>query len=146
MCKKTYIECSASMCRVNSYKTENFDYYNALSLATELRCLNCTYLWLLDRWANHLLGPPVIDAKAGAVSQRSCVPPSRMSMVAGRTSRSFRYTLLYGGELADGVDHHVVHARGKAGIGEGYDTGGRQHYLETLCGAGPQAGILDCLA
>ena len=74
MCKKTYIECSALMCRVNSYKTEKFDYYNA--------------------------------------------PPSRMSMVAGRTSRSFRYTLLDGGELADGVDHHVVHARGEAGVGE----------------------------
>ena len=28
-----YIECSALMCRVNSYKTEKFDYYNALSLA-----------------------------------------------------------------------------------------------------------------
>ena len=33
MCKKTYIECSALMCRVNSYKTKKFDYYNALSLA-----------------------------------------------------------------------------------------------------------------
>ena len=42
---------------------------------TELWCLNCTCLWLHDRRANHLLGPPVIDAKAGAVS------------------RSFRYTL-----------------------------------------------------
>ena len=57
------------MCRVNSYKTEKFDYYDALSLADELRCLNCTYLWLHDRWSNHLLGPPVIDAKAGAVSR-----------------------------------------------------------------------------
>ena len=47
-----------------------------------------------------------------------------MSMVAGRTSRSFRYTLLDGGELADGVDHHVVHARGEAGVGEGYDACG----------------------
>lgn len=35
MCKKTYIECSALMCRVNSYKTEKFDYYNAPSLAHE---------------------------------------------------------------------------------------------------------------
>ena len=26
-----YIECSALMCRANSYKTEKFDYYNALS-------------------------------------------------------------------------------------------------------------------
>ena len=32
-CVKTYIESSALMCRVNSYKTEKFDYYNALSLA-----------------------------------------------------------------------------------------------------------------
>ena len=63
-----------------------------------------------------------------------------MSMVAGRTSRNFRYTLLDGGELADGVDHHVVHARGKAGVGMGYDACGRQHRLETLHGAGPQAG------
>ena len=38
------------------------------SSRTELRCLNCTCLWLHDRRANHLLGPPVIDAKAGAVS------------------------------------------------------------------------------
>ena len=29
--------------------------------------------------------------------------------------------LLDGGELADGVDHHVVHARGEAGVGEGDD-------------------------
>ena len=60
---------------------------------TELRCLNCTYLWLYDRWATHLLGPPIIHAKAGAVSQWSCVPPSPMSVVAGRTRRRFRYTL-----------------------------------------------------
>ena len=57
------------MCCVNSYKTEKFDYYNASPSRTELRCLNCTCLWLHDRWSNHLLGPPVIDAKAGAVSQ-----------------------------------------------------------------------------
>ena len=44
--------------------------------------------------------------------------------------------LLDGGELADGVDHHVVHARGEAGVGEGYDACGRQHRLETLHGAG----------
>ena len=69
-----------------------------------------------------------------------------MSVVAGRTSRSFRYTLLDGGELADGVDDHVIHARGEAAVGEGYDAGGRQHYLETLHGAGPQAGALDDLA
>ena len=52
--------------------------------------LNRTCRWLHDRWATDLLGPPVIDAKAGAVSQWSCVPPSPMSMVAGRTRRSFR--------------------------------------------------------
>ena len=74
------------MCRVNSYKTEKFDYYDALSLADELPCLNCTCLWLHDRWANHLLGPPVIDAKAGAVS------------------RSFRYTL----SLPHEVDGHAT--------------------------------------
>ena len=44
--------------------------------------------------------------------------------------------LLDGGELADGVDHHVVHARGEAGVGEGYDACGRQHRLEMLHGAG----------
>ena len=32
--------------------------------------------------------------------------------------------LLDGGELADGVDHHVVHARGEAGVSEGYNAGG----------------------
>ena len=57
------------------------------------------------------------------------------------TTRSFAR-----GELADGVDHHVVHARGEAGVGEGYDAGGRQHCLETLRGAGLQAGALDDLA
>ena len=35
---------------------------------TELRCLNYTCFWPHDRRANHLLGPPVMDAKAGAVS------------------------------------------------------------------------------
>ena len=69
-----------------------------------------------------------------------------MSVVAGRTSRSFRYTLLDGGELADGVDHHFFHVRGQAGVGEGYDAGGCQHRLETLRGAGPQADVLDNLA
>ena len=54
--------------------------------------------------------------------------------------------LLDGGELADGVDHHVVHARGEAGIGEGYDAGGRQNSLETVHDAGPQDGALDDLA
>ena len=60
-----------------------------------------------------------------------------MSVVAGRTSRSFRYTLLDGSELVDGVDYHVVHARGEADINEGYDAGGRLHHLETMHGAGP---------
>ena len=32
MCENTFIECSALMCRVNLYKNEKFDYYNALSL------------------------------------------------------------------------------------------------------------------
>ena len=54
--------------------------------------------------------------------------------------------LLDGDALANGVDHHVVYARGEAGIGEGYDAGGRHHRLETLHGAGPQAGALDDLA
>ena len=53
---------------------------------TELQCLNCTCLWLHDRRANHLLGPPVIDTKAGAVS------------------RSFRYML----SLPHEVDEHAV--------------------------------------
>ena len=74
------------MCHVNSYKTEKFDYYDALSLTGELRCLKCTCLWLHDRWANHLLGLHVIDAKAGAVS------------------RSFRYTL----SLPHEVDGHAA--------------------------------------
>ena len=54
--------------------------------------------------------------------------------------------LLDGGELPDGIDHHVVHARGEAGIREFYDTGSCKHHLETLHGAGPQAGTLDDLA
>ena len=53
---------------------------------TELRCLNCTCLWLHDRRANHLLGPPVIDTKAGVVS------------------RSFRYML----SLPHEVDGHAA--------------------------------------
>ena len=32
-CVKRLIECSDLMCRVNSYKTKKFDYYNTLSLA-----------------------------------------------------------------------------------------------------------------
>ena len=56
------------------------------------------------------------------------------------------HALLDGGELADGVDHHVIHARDEAGIGEGYDGSGRQHRLETLHGAGLQAGAWDDLA
>ena len=65
---------------------------------------------------------------------------------AGWSSTARSSALLDGGELADGVDHHVVHARGEAGVGEGYDDCNRQHHLETLCGAGPQAGALDDLA
>ena len=60
--------------------------------------------------------------------------------------RQGRPRFLAGGELADGVDHHVVHARGEAGVGEGYDACGRQHRLEMLHGAGPQANALDNLA
>ena len=67
------------MCRVNSYINEKFDYPLP-------RGLNCTCLWLYDRLATHLSGPPVIHAKAGD-------PPSPMSVVAGKTRRSFRYTL-----------------------------------------------------
>ena len=48
--------------------------------------LYCTCLWLYDRLATHLLGPPVIDAKAGAVS------------------RSFRYML----SLPHEVDGHAA--------------------------------------
>ena len=54
--------------------------------------------------------------------------------------------LLDGGELPDGIDHHVVHARGEAGVSQGSDAGSRQHYLEMLRGAGLQAGALDDLA
>ena len=67
-------------------------------------------------------------------------------MRTGWSSPTWSSVLLDGGELADGVDHHVVHARGEAGVGEGYDACGRQHRLETLRGAGPQAGVLDDLA
>ena len=53
---------------------------------TEVQCLNCTCLWLHGTRANHLLGPAIIDAKAGAVS------------------RSFRYTL----SLPHEVDGHAA--------------------------------------
>ena len=36
---------------------------------------------------------------------------------AGWSSTARLSALLDGGELADGVDHHVVHARGEAGVG-----------------------------
>ena len=54
--------------------------------------------------------------------------------------------LLDAGELADGVDHHVVHARGEAGVSEVYDACGRQHHLEMLRVVGPLVGALDDLA
>ena len=69
----------------------------------------------------------------------------RLGARAGADGKVIR-ALLDGGELADGVDHHVVHARGEAGVGKVYDAGGRQHRLETLRGAGPQACALDDLA
>ena len=53
------------------------------------------------------------------------------------------HALLDGGEPADGVDHHLAHARGEASVDEGYHACGRQHCLETLHNAGPQAGVLD---
>ena len=55
------------MCRINSYINEQFDYPLP-------RGLNCTYLWMYDRVATLLSGPPV------------------MSVVAGKTRRSFLYT------------------------------------------------------
>ena len=67
-------------------------------------------------------------------------------MRTGWSSPTWSSVLLDGGELVDGVDHHVVHARGEASVGEGYDSGGFQHRLETLHGAGLQAGALDGLA
>ena len=47
------------MCHVNSYINEKFDYPLPHGL-------NCTCLWLYDRLATHLSGPPVIHAKTGA--------------------------------------------------------------------------------
>ena len=71
--------------------------------------------------------------------------PGRAGWSSTARSKVVR-ALLDGGELADGVDHHVVHARGEAGVGEGYDDGSHQHRLEMLRGGGPQAGALDDLA
>ena len=51
-----------------------------------LRCLKGNCLRVTDMWANHLLGPPVMDATAGALS------------------RSFRYTL----SLPHEVDGHAA--------------------------------------
>ena len=86
MCKKTYIECSVWCVVSTRTRPRNLITTIPSPSQTELRCLNCTCLWLHDRRANHLLGPPVIDAKAGAVS------------------RSFRYTL----SLPHEVDGHAA--------------------------------------
>ena len=74
------------MCCVTRTRPRNLITTTPSPSRTELQCLNCTCLWLHDRWANHLLGPPVMDAKAGAVS------------------RSFRYTL----SLLHEVDGHAA--------------------------------------
>ena len=71
--------------------------------------------------------------------------PGRAGWSSTARSKVVR-ALLDGGELADGVDHHVIHARGKASIGEGYDACIRQHRPEMLRGAGQQASALDDLA
>ena len=40
---------------------------------TLLRCLKGNCLWVTDMWASHLLGPYVMDRKAGALRHRSLV-------------------------------------------------------------------------
>ena len=40
---------------------------------TLLRCLKGNCLWVTDMWASHLLGPHVMDTKAGALRHRSIV-------------------------------------------------------------------------
>ena len=61
---------------------------------TKLRCLNCTCLWLHDRRANHLLGPPVMQPKAGAVKAPELSPRGRgrRSNQISRSCTSWRDT------------------------------------------------------
>ena len=54
--------------------------------------------------------------------------------------------LLDDGELVGGGNDHLVQLRVVAGVDDGHPPAGRQHHLETILGAMPQAGVVDHLA
>ena len=54
--------------------------------------------------------------------------------------------LLVDGELVDGGNDHLVQLRVVAGVDGGHPAAGRQHHLETILGAMPQADVVDHLA
>ena len=53
--------------------------------------------------------------------------------------------LLDDGELVDGGNGHLVQLRVIAGVDDGHEPTSRQHPLETILSAMPQAGIMDHL-
>lgn len=55
---------------------------------TLLRCLKGNCLWVTDMWASHLLGPHVMDTKAGALRHRSIVLSGWSRVSDGRVAPS----------------------------------------------------------
>ena len=56
------------------------------------------------------------------------------------------HELLDDGELVGGGNDHLVQLRVVAGVDGGHPPAGRQHRMETIHGAQPQAGVMDHLA
>ena len=54
--------------------------------------------------------------------------------------------LLEDGELVGGGDDHRVQLRVVIGVDGSHPSAGREHHLETILGAMPQAGVVDHLA
>ena len=55
---------------------------------TLLRCLKGNCLWVTDMWASHLLGPHVMDTKAGALRYQSIVLSGWSHVLDGRVAPS----------------------------------------------------------
>ena len=55
---------------------------------TLLRCLKGNCPWVTDMWASHLLGPHVMDTKAGALRHRSIVLSGWSRVSDGRVAPS----------------------------------------------------------
>ena len=53
-----------------------------------LRCLKVNCPWVTDMWASHLLGPHVMDTKAGALRHRSIVLSGWSRVSDGRVAPS----------------------------------------------------------